>query len=435
MFYSKDDTKTQAEKALEAGRAYVLKPEKKSKPKRNNHKPLSFDLLDKIEDSIQNENVKKLNRAESTDRIKFPVRIQTELEKLVQIPNKYRLKKRRSLPDLLDFEQFKQAQGYKNSSWFIENQARSFNPEKEWTRDVWTIWFDEVIPQLDGSGGREAAEQKQEAKKSAANKLKKQQQQSRLSTSSISVSSSKFKQKKSDESFENAAAIIIEENSGDSNNVDGDEDNKEDGRKKIVKSPTPYDTFEQISLDQIDADLICTLETEIEVLTERIEAKTNAFDLTRRGAIYRKLGFIKLALNDLNKALTLEMGFIDALWQRHLIYLVQDRKLDALEELNLILKSNRFHAGAYLSRADLYALTNDVSMAIADYSNAIKYNPNDYQAYYKRAQMYMLRGDTRMAMDDFLTTTKLNPKIHDAWFMHGMNYYNNKLVNQNYRIF
>jgi hypothetical protein len=26
--------------------------------------------------------------------------------------------------------------------------------EREWARGIWDAWFDEVIPQLDGSGGR-----------------------------------------------------------------------------------------------------------------------------------------------------------------------------------------------------------------------------------------------------------------------------------------
>lgn len=74
----------------------------------------------------------------------------------------------------------------------------------------------------------------------------------------------------------------------------------------------------------------------------------------------------------------------------------------------------------------MYAETNDVNMAIVNYSNALKYNPTDYLAFFKRAKMYEQRGDFRMAMDDYLSATKLNPKMHEAWFKHGMNYFKNK---------
>jgi hypothetical protein len=317
------DAKTQAEKALGAGRKFVFQDEKK--PKRKAYKCMSFDMLDKIEDKIINDNVKELARSESVDRIKFPHKVLTELDKLVQIPNKFRLKRRSSIPNKLDFESYKKEHNYEKSKLHSEQIA---NIEKEWTRDIWCEWFEEVIPQLDGTGGREGARQ---ARIQERKKLTK-------SLTNLSILSK---------------GKIDENNAGtpaaDNNNAD-DGDDEEADKHRIMKSPTPYETFEQIDLDQIDPELIKTLETEIEVLTKRIETRTTCFDLTRRGALNRKLGFIKLALNDLNKALSLESNYIDALWQRHLIYLVQDRKKSALYDLDLILKLNRTHAGAYLSR-------------------------------------------------------------------------------------
>ena len=46
----------------------------------------------------------------------------------------------------------------------------------------------------------------------------------------------------------------------------------------------------------------------------------------------------------------MEDNFVDAYWQRHLIYLVQNKTDEALDDLNTILKLNRAHTGAYLSR-------------------------------------------------------------------------------------
>jgi len=61
------------------------------------------------------------------------------------------------------------------------------------------------------------------------------------------------------------------------------------------------------------------------------------------------MGSLSLALDDLNKALNLEQNFVDAFWQRHLIYLTQDKKNEAIQDLTILLKINRTHAGAYLS--------------------------------------------------------------------------------------
>jgi tetratricopeptide (TPR) repeat protein len=128
----------------------------------------------------------------------------------------------------------------------------------------------------------------------------------------------------------------------------------------MAKSPTPYVDYAHIDLDLAvvaapDLEMIQLIEKEIEVLNRQLRTKLNAFDLTRRATLYRKLGFIKKALEDLNVALEMEANFVDAYWQRHLVYLVQDRKIEALEDLNTILKFNRTHTGAYLSRC-IYGL-------------------------------------------------------------------------------
>ena len=63
-----------------------------------------------------------------------------------------------------------------------------------------------------------------------------------------------------------------------------------------------------------------------------------------------QLGYIKLALKDLNQAIDLEANYVDAYWHRHLIYLITNQKDKALEDLNVILKTTKTHSGAYFSR-------------------------------------------------------------------------------------
>lgn len=49
------------------------------------------------------------------------------------------------------------------------------------------------------------------------------------------------------------------------------------------------------------------------------------------------------------RAIKMEPMLLDAYWHRHLLYVLQDKKTAALEDLNFIMKHNKTHAGAYRS--------------------------------------------------------------------------------------
>jgi hypothetical protein len=46
----------------------------------------------------------------------------------------------------------------------------------------------------------------------------------------------------------------------------------------------------------------------------------------------------------------MEPDLTDAYWHRHLLYLLQDKKKEALGDLNFMIKKNKKHAGAWRSR-------------------------------------------------------------------------------------
>lgn len=94
-------------------------------------------------------------------------------------------------------------------------------------------------------------------------------------------------------------------------------------------------------------EVIKYYESELELLTQEIksEKKNPAFAYCRRGAIYRKLGKLQSAMNDLQETIFVEPLFLNAYWHRHFIYLFQDKINDALDDLNFITKYNKNHAG------------------------------------------------------------------------------------------
>ncbi|RNA23617.1 tetratricopeptide repeat 6 [Brachionus plicatilis] len=401
IFYVKYDVKKSlADIALAQGKKYVMQDSTKTSgknsvkkkprgPNRFKNAVLGMEFLIQIESDIYNKNIKALTRCHSLDQTKPRTKTVHQDDELLAEAARVRHIRRPSVSKYTSFEEYKKQLGFKDSKWATE-QDEYFDKEREWTRDIWNVWFDQVIT------GDESQ-----------------------------LNDSNEKPKLFD--IKKETKIESEKESGDV------EEMEEEGDKirKIVKSPTPYATYSQINFEDLDEKKlnfqhIKVAEKEIEVLNRRLEQKLLVFDLVRRGTLYRKLGFIKKALDDFNLAIDTEPKFVDAYWQRHLVYLVQDRRKDATEDLNQIIKLNRSHSGAYLSLGDLHAQRNDLQMAIVNYSQAVKFNPNDDQAFFKRGKLYEQKGDVRMAMDDYLTTTRLNPKNSEAWFKHGMSYFNSK---------
>ncbi|KAM8807935.1 tetratricopeptide repeat protein 6 [Eudromia elegans] len=145
------------------------------------------------------------------------------------------------------------------------------------------------------------------------------------------------------------------------------------------------------------------LEEEVRRLTVLIEKEEQplAFHYCRRGAIRRKLGKLKSAMDDLEKAISLEPLLLDAYWHRHLIYLFQERISAALDDLNFISKSNKNKADAYLSKAEIYKNIGDYTLAIVNYTSAIQCSPTDDDTYFKRAELYFEEDNLLLAMDDY----------------------------------
>lgn len=121
-----------------------IKKQKKKKNKKLEGKRLNPDILRKVKNEIFTANIRNLKRSDSMNTIKFPKKILHPDDLLVRVPKKVKMDwKNGSKPNLLDFSE------YKNSY-----QTADIYDDREWVRGIWENWFDEVIPQLDGTGGR-----------------------------------------------------------------------------------------------------------------------------------------------------------------------------------------------------------------------------------------------------------------------------------------
>ena len=261
---------------------------------------------------------------------------------------------------------------YKYDETRVKSAGKRILTDFEWTRDLWYSWLDEYIAELD----------KQEA-------IRQEKEDKRRST-------------------------ITTPSEGPSASLD-DEEEDEDGESPIKKAASVH--LEPITnLHLVDSDERRLIEQEIHRLTELINRNPrDVFSLSRRGGLFRKLGLFNDALNDLSLAIYIEPSFMDAYWQRALIYMIFEHYDAALESLNMCVKFNKTHAGAYKLRGDVHAIKNDLALAIANYSQAIRYNPTDHEAYFQRAQTYERRNEILLAMDDYVQVTQLNPKNIEAW--------------------
>uniref|UniRef100_A0A452IGL2 Uncharacterized protein n=1 Tax=Gopherus agassizii TaxID=38772 RepID=A0A452IGL2_9SAUR len=235
---------------------------------------------------------------------------------------------------------------------------------REWVRGFWNTWFDEAFPP------------------------------SRASTE------------------EKDAKVLT-----DTKKVDSADQGKPDLKIDLMDSMNP------VLVEDI-AD-IEDLETEINRLTLLIENEGNssAFHYCRRGAINRKLGKLKSAMDDLEKAISLEPLLLNAYWHRHLIYLFQEKYQAALDDLNFIIKWNKNNADAYLSKAEIYRNQGNNGLAIINCSLAVKCNPTDDDIYFRRAELLEEEEELLLAMDDYAKCFQYNPKRTDALMKHGMHFF------------
>ncbi|XP_031684552.1 uncharacterized protein ttc6 isoform X3 [Oncorhynchus kisutch] len=270
-----------------------------------------------------------------------------------------------SLPLVLDFESFASDQG----------GIPDVLPPREWVRDIWDAWFDQLFPPLEESS----------------------------STS-----------KKESDSSKRAPSSSLQSGAL-----------KKPGEKVLMLDEIQPLDWVDLSLTLDQGLTTGDLEGEVAKLTQAIaqQDRPSAFDLCRRGALQKKLGRLNQALEDLNAAISLEPYLLDAYWHRHSIYLLRNNQNSALDDLNFIIKHTKKHADAFKSKAEIYRVRGETTLAIINYTQAIKCRPEDDDNYFKRAEMYEKRNEILLAMEDYAKTFTINPGRTDALLTHGLQYF------------
>lgn len=98
--------------------------------------------------------------------------------------------------------------------------------------------------------------------------------------------------------------------------------------------------------------------------------------------------------------------------------ILMEDKVQALADLNMVVKLNPAYADGYYSRGVLKEKTN-AAEAMADYTAAIKAKPDHARAYYNRGNLKIYANDFAGAEHDYDSAIKYDPKYAEAYCNRG----------------
>ncbi|KAL4670107.1 hypothetical protein H8957_010838 [Semnopithecus entellus] len=200
---------------------------------------------------------------------------------------------------------------------------------------------------------------------------------------------------------------------------------EKDGKISVPKDP-PERVKEPPKLklsDDVESDLpqevIKHYESEVKILTEEINDKTNypAFAYCRRGAIYRKLGKLQSAMNDLQRCIFYDPKRTDALLKRGLFYYENENWFAAMEDFTALLNIDPQNSQARTYRGIAYVKRKFYKEATQDFSAAIHFDPNNWLALYYRGCLFRKSNPFRALQDYSVSGTlpSITSLINDGY--------------------
>ncbi|MFQ5480587.1 MAG: tetratricopeptide repeat protein [Thermodesulfobacteriota bacterium] len=118
---------------------------------------------------------------------------------------------------------------------------------------------------------------------------------------------------------------------------------------------------------------------------------------TLRGLTYESEGDLQLALNDYNKAISINPDLSDAYINRGIIYGKRSLFNLAIKEFSRAASLDPSNAKAYLNRGAAYMGTGDYGSAAADLKRAVELDPLNKEAQYNLALAYQNTGEKTKA--------------------------------------
>jgi tetratricopeptide (TPR) repeat protein len=156
--------------------------------------------------------------------------------------------------------------------------------------------------------------------------------------------------------------------------------------------------------------------------TLKDQAQPLAAALVNRGAVYRYVGKMQLALGDFDRAIALDPNNARAFRERADTCRRIGRLDQALADVNQAVRLDPNDAQALDVRGNVFNNNGQYDRAIADYNEALRLKPDDAQTLMDRGAASYFKKDYQSAIKDYDQAIKLDPKKSDAFTNRGAVY-------------
>lgn len=128
-----------------------------------------------------------------------------------------------------------------------------------------------------------------------------------------------------------------------------------------------------------------------------------------RGAAYVRIGNYEKALDDFNRAISLNPDYHIAYYNRGQVYKILGNYELAIANYEKAAEISPKYFEAFNNLGTTYAAKGDTAKAILFFNKAIEINPYFAQAYYNRATAYLSEGNGALAQSDYAKARQINP--------------------------
>lgn len=162
----------------------------------------------------------------------------------------------------------------------------------------------------------------------------------------------------------------------------------------------------------------------IDDLNEAIRLSPSAAYYSNRGIAWGDKGEYDRAMSDYNEALRLDRKYVPAYINRSRAWHERGENDRAIVDLNEGLRLDPKNAGAYSNRGNAWRALGDYNRAIADYNEALQLDPNFAQAYNNRGLAWHDKGEYDRELTDYNEALRLDPTFAQAYFNRGNSWSN-----------
>jgi tetratricopeptide (TPR) repeat protein/tRNA A-37 threonylcarbamoyl transferase component Bud32 len=148
----------------------------------------------------------------------------------------------------------------------------------------------------------------------------------------------------------------------------------------------------------------------------------NAINYNDRGSIYYDQGNQDKALDDFNLAIKLDQNLAVAYNNRAYIYYNKGNKKEALDDFNKAIKLEPELAVSYNGRGVIYHEQNEDRKALDDYNKAIEIDKNYAVAHHNRGTFYLKQEKLNESLIDLNRTIEIEPRLSNSYYVRSTVY-------------